>query len=156
MKAPRPPEQMDLLAWAPPEPVRRFEEHRVRAATLRERLARAIAAALKDADAAGIGREEIAVRMSEYLGERVSKNMLDAYASQAREDHVISVVRLMALLHATRDARLLELLAEPLGWVVIDRKYLPLIELAAVRDQADALKRRAKEIRRQVRRGGAL
>jgi len=147
--------QLDLLAWTAPEPVRRFEAHRVRAASFREQVARAISAVLKDADAAGRSRESIAVAMSEFLGERVSLNMLNAYASQARDEHSVSVTRLFALLHATRDQRLLQLLAEPMGWAVIDQKFLPLIELAAVTDQAKALGKRAKEIRREVRRGGA-
>jgi hypothetical protein len=148
--------QMDLLAWSPPAPVRRFEERLVRAATLRDRLARAVAATLRDADHSGVSREEIARRMGEFLGERVSLNVLNAYASPAREEHVISLTRLMGLLHATGDRRLLELLAEPLGWTVIERRWLPLIELAAVRDQQDALKRRAKEIARSARREGTL
>lgn len=151
-----PADQPSLLDWKAPEPVRRFDAARVRAATLRDQIARGIAAALKDADSAGIVREEIAQRMSEFLGERVSLNMLNAYASQAREDHVISVTRLLALLHATRDQRLAELLVEPLGWAVIDRKFLPLVELAAVREHADELQRRAKHLRRQARHGGVL
>lgn len=153
----RPPiGQMDLLDWSPPQPVARFDEHRVRASNFRDRLARAISVALKDADDRGHYREQIAQQMSEFLGERVSKHMLDAYASQARGDHTISVARLLALLHATRDARLLQLLAEPLGWAVVERKYLPLIELAAVREQSDTLAKRAKEVRRAARREGAL
>lgn len=156
MKRPPLPGQLDLLAWTAPEPVRRFDEHRIRAANIRDRLARAIAAALKDADAAGVTREEIAQRMSDFLGERVSLNMLNGYASQAREDHTISVPRLMALLHATGDQRLLELLAEPMGWAVVQKKYLPLIELAAVREQADALTKRSRQLRSAARREGTL
>jgi hypothetical protein len=149
-------EQLDLLAWTPPAPVRRFEERRIRAATLRGQLARAIAAALKDADDAGLPREAVAQRMSEFLGERVSLHVLNAYASQAREDHVISVARLVALLHATRDQRLLEMLAEPLGWAVIERRYLPMIELAAVLDRKEELARQAHALRRRARAEGAL
>ena len=63
--------------------------------------------------------------------------MIDAYASIARDDHVISTPRFMALLQVTADRRLLELLAEPAGWAVIERRYLPLIELAAVRERED-------------------
>nr|WP_294547607.1 DNA transposition protein [uncultured Rhodopila sp.] len=155
--APRAPSrQMDLLAWQPPEPVRKFEEPRVRATSFRERMTRAVAACLHDADDAGRTREEIAGAMSEFLGERVTLNMLNAYASQAREAHSIPVARLVALLHATRDQRLLELLAEPMGWAVVDRKFLPLIELGALREHAAQIERRAKELAHQVARDGVV
>ena len=153
---PTPAGQMDLLAWEPPQAVRRFEEPRVRASTFRERMTRAVAACLHDADDAGRSREDIAGAMSDFLGERVTLNMLNAYASQARDTHSIPVVRLVALLHATRDQRLLELLAEPMGWAVVDRKFLPLIELGALQEKADELARRAKELRHAVKRDGVL
>lgn len=146
----RHPGQPDLLDWQPPEAVKRFPEEQVRAATFAARVSRAVAVALADADAE---REAIAARMSSFLGERVSPAMLDAYASQAREDHRISVPRLMALLHATRDRRLLELLAEPLGWAVIERRHLPLIEVAAIREHEDELRRRREFLMRSARSG---
>lgn len=46
-------------------------------------------------------RWEIAARMSELLDEEVSKAMLDAYASPAREDHKIPASRLWALINVT-------------------------------------------------------
>lgn len=146
----RHPGQPDLLDWQPPETVLRFPEEQVRAATFAARVSRAVAVALADADAE---REAIAARMSTFLGERVSPAMLDAYASQAREDHRISVPRLMALLHATRDRRLLELLAEPLGWAVIERRHLPLIEVAAIREHEDELRKRREFLMRSARSG---
>lgn len=145
--------QPDLLEWEPPQPVARFPEGLVRAATLAGRVSRAVAAALTDAEEC---RETIAARMSAFLGERVSPAMLDAYASQARDDHRISVPRFVALLHATRDRRLLELLAEPMGWAVIERRHLPLIEVAAIREHEDELRRRREHLTRLARTGGGL
>jgi hypothetical protein len=145
--------QPDLLDWQPPQPVARFPEAQVRAASLAGRISRAVAAALHSAEAE---REAIAARMSAFLGERVSPSMLDAYASQAREDHRISVPRFAALLHATGDRRLLELLAEPMGWAVIERRHLPLIEVAAIRDREDELRRHREHLTRMARNGGAL
>jgi hypothetical protein len=86
----------------------------------------------------------------------VSENMLNAYASQAREDHVISLVRFVALIEVTRDRRLLEMLAERFGWTVIDKKFLPLIDLASIRAREDALRLEREAIVRECRRGGAL
>lgn len=143
--------QPDLLDWRAPEPTVRFDEVAVRSATIAGRLAKAIAAAL-------LGREraEIAKTMGDFLGRPVSKAMIDAYASVARDDHVITMPRFVALLHATADRRLLELLAEPLGWAVIERRHLPLIELAAIQEKASELSRQADVLRRQAKSRGAL
>lgn len=147
------PGQLSLLEWEPPQPVVRFEPARVRAATLSGQIARAVSEALRDAAAAGTPREEIAARMSVITGERISKSMLDAYASQAREQHAISLPRFLALVQATADRRLLELLAEPMGWAVIERADLPLIELARLQAHADDVDRRIKAVRQQTKKG---
>jgi hypothetical protein len=131
----------------------RFDEDKVRAGTATGRVCRAVATTLRDSK---VGRPEIARLMSEFSGQDVSKNMLDAYASQAREDHTISLVRFMALLHATRDRRLLELVAEQFGWSVIERRHLPMIELAAVQERQGELSRLADSLRRQAKGRGAL
>ena len=143
-RRPAPANQMDLLAWEPPAPVARFAAERVRAATLADQLARGISEALGDAAGRGLSREE------------VKKSALDGYASQAREGHVITLLRFIGLLHATGDRRLLEMLIEPLGWTVIDRAFLSLIELAALREREDELRKRADALRRRARAEGVL
>ena len=147
------PAQLDLLDWQPPQPVRAFPAEKVRGGTLAARLSRAVSVALQES---GEDRAAIAQRMSDFLGERVSKAMLDRYASAAAEEHAISLPRFLALVHATGDRRLLEMLAEPMGWAVVERKMLPLIELAAVREAEDALRRRREALARAARAGGAL
>ncbi len=151
--APRHPAQPDLLEWQPPETVVAFEPAQVRAASVAASIARAVAATLRDC---GLPRDQVAERMSAYLGERVSKAMLDAYASEARREHAIPVTRLIALMHATGDRRLLQLIAEPLGWAVIEARHLPLIEVAAIREHEDELRRRREALTRRARTGGGL
>ena len=152
-RAPQPMLPLEFTPWQPPRPVARFEDQAVRASTLAGRIARAVATTLRESR---IGREDIAACMSEFLGKRVTSNMLNAYASQAREDQAISVERFVALLHATQDRRLLELMAEPFGWSVVDRAQVALISLSAVREQQDELRRAADALKRQARQGGAL
>lgn len=65
------------------------------------KLSLAMARALDDARDRGVDRFEIARRMSLFLGQDISKGMIDAYTSQARETHTISAVRLKAFVHAT-------------------------------------------------------
>ncbi|MBX9594404.1 MAG: hypothetical protein K2X46_08580 [Roseomonas sp.] len=148
-----PAAQPDLLTWSPPQPALAFDERAIRSTTLAARISRAVSVALREC---GKPRGHVAREMSSYLGEEVSLPMLDAYASVARDQHRISVTRFIALAHATGDRRLLELLAEPIGLAVIDRKYLPLIELAAIREQEDELRKRRKALARRSRGEGAL
>jgi hypothetical protein len=124
----------------------------VRAATLAGRISRAVAHTLRECTR---DRDEIAKGMTSFLGERVSTAMLNGYASQARDDHNISAVRLIALAHATADARLLDLLAAELGLAVVDRSDLARLQLLRLQDQERELKRRMADLQRELRVGRA-
>jgi len=78
---------MDLLDWEPAPIVAAFVPERVRCSSLRAKIARAVSEAMKDAPEC---REVLAAGMGAWLGEDVSENMLNAYASEAREEHSIS------------------------------------------------------------------
>lgn len=145
----RPPaEQLPLLTWTAPQAEMAFDEKSVRGATLDARIARAVSVALSEC---GKARAAVAREMSAYLGEAVSPAMLDAYASVARAAHRISVSRLMALVHVTGDRRLLQLLAEPMGWAVVERRHLSLIEVALIREREDELRRQREALMRRAR-----
>lgn len=140
--------QLDLLTdWTPPEAVVRFDPIAVRAATIEGRISKAISAVLK-----GKNREDVARQMSSYLGSQVSKAMIDAYASEARDDHPISLPRLMALLEITRDRRLLQVLAEEFGWAVVEDRHLGLIEAAELHKKRDEIDTMLIAARRRARR----
>jgi hypothetical protein len=143
------PGQLDLLGWQAPQPVVRHDPHSVRAKSVAARVCQAISATLRESD---VPREVVARRMGEFLGRPVSKHMLDAYASQAREEHAISLPRFIALAHATGDRRLLQAVADLFGWAVIESRYLPMIELAAVNEQRQLLARHARVLSLQAAR----
>ncbi len=138
----------DLLSWEPPAVVRRFDETRIRKATLRARVAGAVSETLKDCE---LGREEIAERMSEWLGEEVTKNMLDAYASEAREAHTITYHRLVALIHVTGDVRPLQTGAEMFGHLVVDNKFMKFIELGLKTERSERIKRLDSELDNEIK-----
>lgn len=141
---------LDLLDWQPPEIAAAFPEEKVRAATLRGRMAKAVSVSLREC---GLERAEVARRMGAYLGgEQVSENMLDNYASEARADTTISVPRLLALVHVTGDLRLLQVLADPFGQVVVDKRYVSIIRAQQMRDKSLELARMAKAEARRARR----
>lgn len=147
----RDPHTLDLLDWQPPSVVKTFSEDKVRAVNWPAKLAKAVAVTLKEC---GMPRAVVAARMGEFLDETVSENMLDNYASEARQDTVISATRLIALLHVTRDMRLLQVLAEPCDWAVVDQRYVAQIRAAQMRDKARELELLASMEERRARGAG--
>lgn len=141
---------LDLLSWEPkvapaPTGVDVEPDPRPDGKDLGDRISLAVAKALRDCD---LPREEIARRMTRFLGERVSVHSLNGYASQAREDQQISFVRALALCHALERLELLDLGAKAIGAAVVHHKYLPAIESAIQRDRAKDLRREAEEAER--------
>lgn len=147
----RDPYTKDLLAWEPPQPVVKFPADQVRAASLDQRLCKAMSLALKES---AWSRETIASRMSEFLGERISLAMVNAYVSPARGTHQINVVRFAALIHVTQDRRLLELLAELFGWSVVDERYADAIKEVELAEKAEEIGRQLQLTRMKRRSGG--
>lgn len=136
---------IDLLDWQPPSPVQRFDDDQVRGSSICAMISRAVSVALKEATRS---REEIADDMSAFLGEKITTNMLDAYASQARESHKINVARWLALISATGDMRLLNIGADMFDHAVIPNRFIAAIEEAQVADQIDQLEQRRSVARR--------
>jgi len=146
----RDPYTADLLSWQPQAPIDRFDPQDVRGATLTAQLCKAMSLTLRESPES---REHIAAEMSRYLGKHVSPHMLNAYVSAGRDDHTINVERFIALIHATRDRRLLELIAELFGWVVVDAKYLDVIQEAELAEKREEIDRQLA-LARGRRRGG--
>lgn len=137
MARPRDTHTIDLFSEFEPKPVvARFAEDKVRAWTPARRLSRAIAATL---DEAAASREKLADALSEQIGERVSKAMLDAYASPEKP-HAISAVRLAGLAMVTEDVRALNTLLAEAGLIVVEAKYEALLR----REKARELRERAE------------
>jgi hypothetical protein len=142
---------MDLLAYT--SPVAAFEPSRVRGATLAATLAKAISAALK---ACGKSRDQVAHDLGEYLGDPLEKSTLDKWASEANEGYLPTIVRFIGLIHATKSRALLQVIADHFGWAVIDKKYLPAIEYAALSARKEELDRHLSAMKRDLRGSGVL
>lgn len=149
----RPASHPDLFEWQPPKVVKAFAPEKVRAASLAASLSKAVSASLKEC---GKSRGQVAAEMARYLGEGVSEDMLDKYASEAAESHIINVVRFIGLIAATKDRRLLELIASAFDWAVIERKYLPAIEYAGLLERKAEIDRATDALRRSLKSDGVL
>lgn len=109
---------------------------------LAELVSRQVADALRVSE---LSRDEVARRMSDELGETVSVHMLNAYASQAREDHNISHARMVALAVALERPDLLLPAVRRVGKAMIDPRYLAAVRSAIRRDRARDHRRIADE-----------
>lgn len=126
-----------FMDYQPGPVVERFEDEDVQAWSLSARLSKAVARTMDESE---LSRADIASAMSEILKSTVSKAMLDGYASQAREQHSISAVRLAALVAVTNDARALNALLADARLIVIPKKYEALLR----REKAREIKERAE------------
>lgn len=130
---------LDLFRDYQPEPVvERFADDQVKAWSLAGKLSKAIALTIDDS---GMTREEISQAMSDMTKASVSKAMLDAYTSQAKEQNQISAVRLAALVAITGDARALNVLLEEAGLIAIPKKYEALLKRERARELRVLLER---------------
>ncbi|MCW5708711.1 hypothetical protein [Shinella sp.] len=138
----RDPFTVDLFRDYTPAPVvDRFDDEEVKAWSLAGRLAKAVALTMEES---GKSREQLAAELSEITKASVSKAMLDAYASQAREQHSISALRLAALAVATGDARAFNVLLEEAGLIVVPKKYEALLRRERAKEMREMLDREEK------------
>lgn len=133
----------DLFEGAPLYPVRRPSD-RTEPFNFDGKLKRAISRALKECD---LTREMVAARMAEILDQPTfSKFMLDAYTAESRETHKITVERFVALVKVTGATWLLDVLAEPVGCIVMEGEEARLAERGYIRQQMKELQRREREL----------
>lgn len=104
-------------------------------------------------------RYEIAAKMSELLDEDISKAMLDAYSSPARDDHRVPFSRLAALVIVTDRQDLLRPIMEKLGVSLLigEEVHIARIgqlerKMAEDREELNKLKKHAPRIR-ELRKG---
>lgn len=92
-------------------------------------------------------RHEIGGAMSALLDDRVSKEMLDAYASESRDAHNISAARLLALIAVTERFDLFDRLARRIGASVLVGEELHTARLGHLEAQQRALNAEIKKMR---------
>jgi hypothetical protein len=109
------------------------------------RIARTVAEILKDEDR---DRVVIAAEMSVLLSGQVSKAMLDAYASPAREEHNISFARMLALIAVTNRFDLLDRETRPIGAAVLVGEEIFTAEIGHIDSEISKLQQRKKDLAR--------
>lgn len=96
-------------------------------------------------------REDIARAISELLGEEVTRFMLDAYASEARDHHNISAGRFLALIAATSRHDILDHVLRRIGAAVLVGEEIATARAGHLRATIDRLKAELKQVEQQAR-----
>ncbi len=109
----------------------------------RLRMKTAMAAAIRDS---GIRRDEIARSMSDSLRATVSKTMLDAYTSPAKQ-HDISLVRFKALTRSLPAPGLWDIAVSDEGLIVIEGDEARLAEIARLQQEQRVLSAKIRAMR---------
>lgn len=110
----------------------------------------ALAETLGACHSRGIDRHEVAARISRLSNRDVGKNMLDRYTAPSADDWRFPLESLPALVMATGDFQLLELIAEKCGCRVTRGDEALLAEIGALTLQERSVKSRLADLRRAV------
>lgn len=94
----------------------------------------------------GRSRWELAAKVSEYLGEDVSKAMLDAYASPAREEHKVPMSRFLAIMTVTGRHDLFDPVLRRTGAAVLVGEEVQTARVGHVRQQIRELQAELRRI----------
>lgn len=95
-------------------------------------------------------RPEIAGAVSALMADDVSRAMLDAYASEARETHNISFGRALALIAATQNRTFIEAAVNRLGGSILWGEEINAARLGHLRAQFAAIRAELKDAERAV------
>lgn len=131
------------FTFEPPAPARRAAD----LAGLDRVVAAQVALILKEDQRS---REELAGATSALLAEPVTKSMLDAYASEAREDHNISAARLLALIAATERFDMLDALVRRIGAALLVGEELHAARLGHLQAQKQRIDEEIRKLRRDA------
>ena len=92
-------------------------------------------------------REVIAAEMAVLLDEEISRAMLDAYASPAREDHRVIMSRFLALVAVTKRHDVLDQVIRPIGAGLLVGEEVMTARLGQLDVQIDRLTRERNKLK---------
>lgn len=138
----RDPLTKDLFSWEPPQVAVGYGASVTGRGPLENRIARTIGQALRDARDDGLGRAEVAARMTDFLKRPVSEAMLNKWSSEGSDQHRIPLDAFIALVDATGVKALLGFVPAEFGLTVIEDEYADLIEAQLIEEHLEELQAR--------------
>jgi hypothetical protein len=147
----RDPHTLDLLAWEPPKVAVGYGEDVTGRGALDNRISKAVSRALKDAKEDGQSRGSIARQMSEFLGRSISEDMLNKWASEASDQHRITLDAFIAMIDATGAHDLIGVVTGAFGLVAVPEKYSDMIEDQLLEEHEQEVAARRQVLRAKMR-----
>ncbi len=92
-------------------------------------------------------REVTAAKMSVLLADQVSRQMLDAYASPAREGHKVPMSRFLALVAVTKRHDVLDILMREIGAAVLVDEEIQTARIGQLQLTIDEANRELKRLK---------
>lgn len=139
----RDPLTKDLFSWEPPKVAIGYSADVIGRGRLDAKIARLVSHALRDArEERGLSRDSVAQQISDFLGRKVSADMLYKWTSESSEDHRIPLDAFIALVHATGAKDLLGFVPGEFGLTVIENEYAELIEERLLDDHIEEMQAR--------------
>lgn len=145
-RAKAPPGQMELSFFEVPPIIRADSGGLDIALDVRTSLTDTLSAATLQ----GSDRHEVAARISRLSNHEMSKHMLDRYTAPSADGWRFPLEALPALVQATGDYRLLELVAEACGCKVYRGEEAMLAEIGALTMQERNVKARLTDLRKNI------
>lgn len=108
----------------------------------RKEIAKVMSAALS---VCGIKRDDVAKKMSDTLGRKITKHMLDAYASEARDQHIPALDVAIAFDMAIGQTALSGYFVSQFGGKIALGKDIQFLELARIQSEKSLLRQREKK-----------
>ncbi|WP_182085211.1 hypothetical protein [Aureimonas sp. ME7] len=130
----RDPHAKDLLAWEAQSVRLGFSAEVTGRGDLSSQIARLVSHALTDAKERGVCRNDVARRMTEFLGRKITKPTIDKWTSAAADDRRIDLDAFIALIHVTGERRLLGFIPGLFECAVVADHYVDLIELHEIEE----------------------
>lgn len=141
-----PPGQLELTFFEVPPAVRADAGGLDIALAVRETLTDTLGAAALQ----GHDRHEVAARISRLSNHEISKHMLDRYTAPSADGWRFPLEALPAVVQATGDYRLLELVAQACGCKVYRGEEAMLAEIGALTMQERSVKTRLADLRKNI------
>lgn len=142
----------DVFSWELPQVAVGYSDEVAGKGPMQNRIARLVSRALRDArDERGMARADIARRMTDELGRKVSEDILDKWSSEASEAHRIPLDAFIALVAVTGASELLGFVPGLMGFVVVPKRYKAFIELQLLEDHERDLAAHKARIQAELR-----
>lgn len=93
-----------------------------------------------------ISRAEVAHRMSQFLGTKISETYINQYVATSAGDKQINVARFVAFVHATQAYELLGMLVAPFDLRVVSTRHAKLIERELLKERLNDLQKEIEQV----------